>query len=410
MGKRFKLKETLKLGGIPGFLLIGYYIIQIVFARGKTDATSVDATAVLFAGYATICGLYCYKNLHQGTYSRSFTRYLIRRTPIKWFLYYTIICGISAIWSPHFTLSLYRAFECLGMLILNAAVVKTLMENATDKEVFRWSACYGFIIVCFTFVSAYMSGGVGLALYNCQFSSTIFFYLSFYFAPNRWLKLPVEIIAIFCKSTTGYCGMALGLCSLMFGKRKYVKYGIAVAIVSFIAIGEMGIDNFLNETVFSSKGEVIVNGEVDMTKTSGRDNVWTTAWETINKEKRLLTGYGFVIGETLFARRIQGQMVIGMHNGFLSALVGTGIIGFLLFLLFIIGIIKEPFSNKIPKEYKGVLIACMCVIVVHTLGNPGLGFRVYGTWMPAMYIAMLICGMKIKTQSSFVAKPIKASY
>ena len=152
----------------------------------------------------------------------------------------------------------------------------------------------------------------------------------------------------------------------------------------------------MNQTIFASKGGVLVDGEIDPNKTSGRSNVWELAIRKITEENHLYYGYGFVAGETVFARRIQGPMVIGMHNGFLSALIGTGLFGLITFALFMVQTSVSPFNRKIPNKYKTVLIASLCVILVHTVGNPGLGFRVYGTWMPAMYIVMLINGFYIK--------------
>ena len=115
-----------------------------------------------------------------------------------------------------------------------------------------------------------------------------------------------------------------------------------------------------------------MDGEIDPNKTSGRSNVWELAIRKINEEKHLYHGYGFVAGETMFARRIQGPMVIGMHNGFLSSLIGTGLFGFVFFTLFMVQTGISPFNRKIPNKYKTVLIASLCVIFVHTVGNPGL--------------------------------------
>ena len=85
-----------------------------------------------------------------------------------------------------------------------------------------------------------------------------------------------------------------------------------------------------------------------------------------------------------------------MHNGFLSAFVGTGYIGLLFFSLFILGYARSVFFSPIPKQYKALLMATFFCVFVHTLGNPGLGFRVYGTWMPAMYFVLLTVGLNIK--------------
>ena len=152
----------------------------------------------------------------------------------------------------------------------------------------------------------------------------------------------------------------------------------------------------MNNTVFASKGGVLVNGRIDENKTSGRDKLWNIVIEQIEDDGCLMTAYGFVVGEMIFARGLIGLQVIGLHNGFLSALVGTGLIGFVFFVIFIVSYVFLAFKKCVPKEYKSVLIASMCVVCMHTTGNPGLGFRVYGTWMPAMFIVMLNCGMYIR--------------
>ena len=47
--EKFSIKETFKLAGKPGFLLIGYYIIQVAFARQRSDMGAVDASAAFLA-------------------------------------------------------------------------------------------------------------------------------------------------------------------------------------------------------------------------------------------------------------------------------------------------------------------------------------------------------------------------
>ena len=55
---KYNLKKTLGLAGKPGYILLGYYIVQIVFARQKSDMSSIDGAAVIFAAYALFSGLY----------------------------------------------------------------------------------------------------------------------------------------------------------------------------------------------------------------------------------------------------------------------------------------------------------------------------------------------------------------
>lgn len=394
---KYNLKKTLGLAGKPGYILLGYYIVQIVFARQKSDMSSIDGAAVIFAAYALFSGLYAWKDLHKNSASKRFFTLLFTKSPIRWFVLYTCVCFISALWSPIFSLSAYRAVECMGMMLIIAATIKNLVVNCAYKDIMSWSVTYAFCVIGIAFINGLIFG-IGFALYNCQFPATIFFYLAFYFAPTKYIKYPIMVIAFMCKSVTGYVGMALGLVSLMFGKAKYRVLGIVIAISILGAFYFIGVEKVLNETLFASKGGVIVNGTIDDNKTSGRSRVWESTMELMNKEGRQWIGFGFVAGETMLARSIIGLQVIGMHNGFLSAYVGTGVIGLALFSMFILTLVILVFKNQIPKDYIPPLMACMCTVILHTYGNPGLGFRVYGTWMPAMFIIILLIGFDIKSK------------
>lgn len=394
--EKFSIKKTFKLAGKPGFLLIGYYIIQFAFARQRSDMGAVDASAAVFALYALGCGLYSFCLLCKGVNKR-FLNWTIRKSPIMWFGLYTLLCLLSSLWSSNVMLSAYRAVECTGFLLLNMAVVCTLIHRCTFRQIMLWSVTYAFLNVMLTF-------GVGLilnldyALYKSQFPSTIFFYLAFYLAPKKYMKYPMMAIAFLCKSVTGYAGMALGMCSLMFGNRKYRALGVVLGLGIVIAVSTMGVDDFLNQTLFASKGGAMVDGQLDEGKTSGRTRIWGDTEEIMQSQGKQWSGFGFVVGEMMIARILIGEQVIGMHNGFLSAYVGTGYIGLFLFSIFILTVVWLALKNHIPKEYRAVLIACVCVILFHTYGNPGLGFRVYGTWMPAMFIIMLMVGLEYKSK------------
>lgn len=396
--KNYKIKKIFKLGGLPGYLLLGYYAIQFLFARSKSDMAAVDLSAMIFAAYALGTGLYSFMKLSKGI-SKHFLSWVFTKSPIKWFGLYTLLCFISALWSPNLVLSAYRAVECIGLLMLNVYCIYYLVQRYNYRTIMLWSVTYAFLNLCLTFLAGIIQIDLGYALYKCQFPSTIFFYLAFYCAPKKYIKYFMMLIAFMCKSVTGYCGMVLGMCSFMFGNKKYRALGAVIAIAVIVAMSTMGTEQFLNETIFASKGEVIVNGQINENKTSGRSKIWKNANEMMEQENRQWYGSGFVVGEMQMARKLIGIQVIGMHNGFLSAYVGTGYIGLFLFTLFMAMVAWLAYRNHIPKEQRQILIACVCVILVHTYGNPGLGFRVYGTWMSAMLIIMLMIGMEYKSLS-----------
>lgn len=394
---KYNLIETYKYADKSGFLLLGYFIVKIVFSRGKTDISAVDGSAVVFAFYAMLCGFYAWNDLHRDASSKAFFKLLLSKSPMKWFVLYSILCFISCLWSPFLVLTAYRAVECIGMMLIIASTIKTLVLKCSYQEIMQWCATYVFLVVLLSFMGG-LTSGIGIALYSCQFPATIFFYLAFYYAPTFYNRYFVMTVAVLCKSVTGYVGMTLGMVSLLFGNAKYRVMAVIIGVGLIAAFSTYGVEEVLNSTIFASKGGVLVDGQIDDNKTSGRNDVWEKATATVIEENKEWIGYGFVAGETMMARRIINVTVIGMHNGFLSAYVGTGIIGFVLFSLFMLNAFILTFKNKIPKDYRPPLIACILTLMVHTYGNPGLGFRVYGTWMPAMFIIVLLIGLHFKSK------------
>ena len=390
----YYIKDIFDIAGLPGWLLIGYNVVLTVFARAKADANAVDFTAIIFASYALGAGLYCYRQLLRTPQSSHFFKYLFFKSPILFFALYTVWCFISALWSPNMVLTAYRAVECFGLLIVIIATIDRLIQETNIEGVVLWSVVYAFLTVVFDFVSALIKINMDYGLYHAQFTATIFFYLVFFYAPKNFFRYPVMLIALLCRSTTGYMGMATGLASLLFGSNKFKSWGLIMSLGILMAIGTLGIDKVLNNTIFVTKKEVIKDGEFDMAKTSGRDKIWERSIEMVEKKGKQWTGFGFVAGETAFTYSFIGTHVIGLHNGYLSAYVGTGLIGLVFFTLFMLGYFKSCIYKGYPGKIRSLLIASMCLVFFHTLGNPGLGFRVYGTWMPAMFIVIMTLGIK----------------
>ena len=86
---------------------------------------------------------------------------------------------------------------------------------------------------------------------------------------------------------------------------------------------------------------------------------------------------------------------ISAHNSLASAAMGLGIPGIIVLSLFFISMGVTVFSKHIPRDYRSCMIGCFCVAFVHCIGNPSVGTRVFGAWMPCMYIFVLICGMYV---------------
>ena len=402
--KKERIKDVLKSGGIPGYLLIGYYLVQAVFARGKLDAAAIDASALIFMLYSFIClgvgGYYLF--IRKGR-QRNYQNFIFIHTPLKWFLLYTVLGFISALWSLQVSLTLYRALECITMLLLMMGTMKELFKYNL-KRVIEWSIYYIFFTIIIRSLQYIASGSAltiskGGVFQSAQMIATIFFFLGIFHARKWYMKYTIAAFAILSLSTTGYIGMALGIISLAFGNAKYKIATFFIGICILIAISFLGTDKLLKNTVFIDRSEISVEN------TSGRDQVWNLGFEWI--KERPFTGYGFVAGETYLVRvKEERTQVIGMHNSFMSALVDEGVFGFVFMLLFFLGMFRVTFSRYIPIQYRPALIACFIGAFVHSMGNPGIGFRVYGSWMSAMYVCVLLCSIYVQNKY-YRPKPLR---
>jgi O-antigen ligase len=389
------LNGVVKMGGTPGFILIGYYLVHAVFDRPKTDPTAIDPSSLVFIAYSLLCfGVGWYYLFTKKDIRNHYESMLFFKTPLLWFILYTILGFISALWSLEYKLTIYRAFESMAMLLLIVATIKQLFKRGINT-VIKWTIYYVFITVVIRFIQYYFQGaGIddsaegGSIFRSSQMISTIFFFLAIFHARKGYMRWTIIVIAILSISTTGYIGMAVGLISLYFGNVKYKIFGLIFGLAIIFTVSFVGLKPFLKNTVFSQRADV------SLENSSGRNIIWEDGYNWFKQKP--FTGYGFVAGETFL---VQGKSdnisIIGMHNSFMSALVDEGVFGFLFLLFFFIGMFAITFSRYIPVTYRPALIASFLASFVHSMGNPGIGFRVYGSWMSAMYVCVLILSIYV---------------
>ena len=64
-------------------------------------------------------------------------------------------------------------------------------------------------------------------------------------------------------------------------------------------------------------------------------------------------------------------------------------------VIFLLGMGFSVFSKYIPAKYKASLIGCFFIGFLHCMGNPALGSRVYGAWLPVTFLFTLICSFYV---------------
>ena len=311
--------------GICGWLLIARPAIYLIFSRQRelNAYATVDASALVFIIYAVLCFFFSLRELNNK--ETDFGRSLIYRSPLFWFVLYTVLGAFSMLWSVNFELTGFRAFECFSMLALIIAIVQKLFEQDDFDIIIRWTLLYVTVDIVLSLIRAlFYTTDVMMLLQTSQMMSTVFFFMALYDAHKRWYHFLIMAMAIFSMSTTAYIGMALGCISLFWGKKKYRIHVLIGTIILGCVIAIVGPYKFVKETVFFEKETISLH------ETTGRDKIMNVAVDALLQKPE---GYGFFAGEPylLYAKRLGA---INGHNSLFSAAIGLGIPGIVLISIF----------------------------------------------------------------------------
>ena len=370
------------MGGACGWLLLGHSIMELLTSRRRdlNEYSSVDASAAVTIVYVSICFIAV---LMETTKRRGrLNGKILIETPMIWFLIYTIYGAISMVWSVNLQLTGYRAFECLTIMLLMVMVWQRLFAKHDMQKVMDWCMLWvGLKIICQIISTLRWTTNPLTILGVSQFLATTFFFMALYYTPKRWIHWLVIVMSILSGSTVAYIGMAVGTVSIFWTKSKNKVYVFVFALIAGFFIAYYGPQQFVKDTVFYDKSEISIH------ETSGRDQVMETALLSLEQNP---IGYGFFAGEPYILYQHYAGAING-HNSFFSAAMGLGYVGIILLLIFFIGMFRVTFSQCIPRKYRQSLIGCFFVGFLHCMGNPGIGSRVYGSWMPVMLLFTLIC-------------------
>lgn len=381
-----KWSELAKAGGTCGLLLLVRPLIYLLFSRQRdlNAYSAIDFSALIFIAYAFVCFIVAWNSLSKS--KSPFGRLLMTETPLIWFIIFTIYGGISMLWSVSLTLTAFRAFECMAMILLIVAIMQALFTTSRTNKIIDWVILYVVVEIFSSLLHTLRwTTNVSVLLESSQMVSTVFFFMALYYPKKRWWHYLIIVMALFSGSTVAYIGMAAGSISVLWTNTKHkvpiFLGGLAVAM-TIIVIGPQKV---LKDTVFYDKESI------SLEETSGRDKLMEVAIETVENNP---WGLGFFAGEP-YVFYSKGLAGINAHNSLFSAGIGLGYVGMILMALFLLWMLIKVFSLRIPVEYRASLIGCFFVGFLHCMGNPALGSRVYGAWIPVTFLFTLICGFYV---------------
>lgn len=382
--KEYKFKQILFAGGYSGVVLLVRNLISLFFSRQRdvSQYAVVDSSAMVFIVYSVVAFGVAYNDIKKDSNRIGST--ILFHTPMVILFLYTVYGAFTMLWSVNLQLTGYRSFECMAMLMLIVATIQNLFKSQNNETVFQWSVFYIAYQAMTKIIEALAwTTNIGELLQRSQMESTCFFFIALYATRKCWRHYLILLMSIFSMSTTAYIGMALGLLSMYKVKvTRGVKLLIFVAtIVLGLVVLIVGPQKFLMNTVFIDREEISIEN------TSGRNHIMEVVLESSASNPM---GLGFFAGEP-YILYFNDLAAINGHNSFFSAALGTGIPGVILLLLFFFGVGSKIMGRRIPPSVLGPLFGCFFVAFIHCMGNPGLGSRVYGGWIPTVYIFTLIC-------------------
>ena len=194
-------------------------------------------------------------------------------------------------------------------------------------------------------------------------------------------------------SSASYIAFIAGLFVMLSCATK----GVNILKLTFILLFFIAFYHIFKDLIF----EFVFYGKSKETVTSGtgRQIIWNiviTAWK-----QHPLLGLGYVIGERHLVDMTGLPAAYSTHNGFLSVILGTGIIGSVIFGWFYLKTIwtnvQGTFSPKYGIEMT-ILLPILVVVTVNNLSFPAVGSEWNYTLPPILGLFALIHTIKHKTK------------
>lgn len=287
------------------------------------------------------------------------------------FLGYYIFATLSFLWAGSIGTILFKGIEvvCSYMIIcltlytirsskLSLLYIIYLATASTSMDILNKWIKYGF---GFYHTNAYtMTAMIALLLICGSVRNKILD-----FKEVKLLFIINACMLIAGTSSASYISFIIGII-ILFSTKK--RKGINLGVTLLICLILYGIYYYYQDLVFDiifhgRSTEKIENG-------SGRKAIWEAALKLW--EQSPIIGNGFLIGERQIVHYI-GLAVISAHNSFISVLVNTGIVGILIFILFILKWFYKVYSYLRTNRYACVLLPAMTATIVNCNAFPAIG-------------------------------------
>lgn len=266
-------------------------------------------------------------------------------TSVRMLVFYSIICMISAIWSPLPQFSFYRGIE-YGVFLLSVMVALSFVPNFVKAE-----RLVLLISIVALLLGMYVSISFhGLAIFssltkwhtNTYTTSAVIIFcycLGEYFRADKRRRKTLKrygalsfAAVILGTSTASFIGASVGTAVIAFHYRN-----IALIIVSLVVFGIGSAVMVLGGGDLSGLQEFFFHGlsTENIYKLHGRLPMWEAFLELVKQSP--IIGHGFAVLSTGRG----GVFSTNPHNSIFSVLLGTGLLGFMFAITYVLRALRE---------------------------------------------------------------------
>lgn len=330
---------------------------------------------------------------------------------------------LTSLWSPLTSFSVIRALSLVITVLSILAIVTSYIKISNNyKLLLLRDLCLAtsIIILFFTVMGImnfeiawrkvylshamlYRLGGDilppntlgALAAINFILSLSLFLYQKriFYF-----LSIVASVYVMYFSNSRGAVFSLVFSWSTVFVIHTFAAYNLKRAAIIFIAISVIVGSFFFFEdrnialtTIgFSRYGDL-----EELTTLTGRTFIWERIFE--QDILSLLAGNGFgVLSKTSFVK-FQSLKTTNAHNGFLQVIAGTGVIGFILFSLFLLNFVRWLIKNNMPDHSKNrsrnptwSLLFLSIFVLINNFVESNFGAQIVPQTLTFLFVASIL--------------------
>ena len=298
-----------------------------VFIRQRAVAsnyTAIDALAIFDVSVIAFCACWLFQNRFSVPWKRMWSG------TVKYWLGYYLFALITVSWRISGSSALYIIYRAGTMLILSPYIYMIFTQFQSPRSAFKGLLNYTLALTLFMFLGNIRLGSLHTNTYSVSAAVIVCLSLSAYrnkLFPLKEMAPYIGIGLFFLLIGTSSASNVSFVCGLIFiysFKNKRFHFSIIIISLLSLAVAYYFGKHIIFPIIFPHKSEAT------LFSLHGRQILWE---HYINMWlHRPFRGWGFAVGERS-GRSFGYIYALSAHNGYISILVNTGLLGMSFWLL-----------------------------------------------------------------------------